>query len=250
LMIIYFAGMEAFPYCAEVAENVLGSFLYKDKCDILILEHKYKTLMIDSGAHSFFEAAKGKRGTRDMPDPDTFIHNYCKWLVKNKGKINYYVELDLDKLTGWKKQLEMRQVFDTYNLNPLIVWHPTNRITIEEMANKYDYFGIGSTYIMGESTIRKILETVHKYKSKVHIFGYTRFSELPRIGALPALFSVDSTSWIGTKYGQVYHTRTTKPKVLALRGKKLGTRNLLIHNIIQFKKVERKLSLQQESNAR
>jgi hypothetical protein len=248
MVVIYFAGMEAYPELAGVAENVLGTFTYKDKTEELIRGHKYKQIMIDSGVFTYFHTVgMRKKSRRELPDMTALTHQYCQWLQQNKKDITHYIEFDIDELVGWEKQIELRKIFEEYDLTPLHVWHPTNKMTIREYAKKYDYFGVGSS-TRDYDVIKKILYTAHKEKSSCHLFGYTRIKELTKLAHIPSLKSVDSTMWIGSKFGTVFQSQSLIPHKTLLKGRKIPHKIVNKWNIIQLKQWERKLNTFTQSN--
>jgi len=251
-MIIYFAGMQPYPYFTPIARNVLSSYILPSK---RILERKANgdidKLMIDSGAFTFFAEAgftTKRLKTSKTPNIDDYIHEYCRYLVTHRKLIDYYIELDIDKVVGWDKVLELRHVFDTYNLAPIYVWHPTLPIPFEDFCKKYDYFGVGTSTKSAE-ILTRMLETAQKHKSKIHIFGFTRANDLLKMAKYKSLESVDSTSWCGSKYGRLFggiHNMTKSWQ--GAYSKDLNHRKINKLNIIKWKQFEMRLnSIQQGS---
>jgi len=214
LVRVYLASFEADKEINKYIDYRLVSYLSHKSLndDFWKQSENFKSLIVDSGAFTFFNAAgKGRKQINKKVfqklDPVKYTTEYCEWIIKHKKNIDYFVELDLDKIYGWDKQLELRKIFEDYNLTPIYVWHYTNKMSWEEMCKKYDYVGIGSSGRRRDlSFLLKKLKVAEKYGTKCHIFGYSRINELSKLSKMKSLFSVDSSSWgAGIKYGVFYY---------------------------------------------
>lgn len=124
-MMIYLAGSESalssYDWRPEPGGNFFLSF-YQGKKTLensiaKLREAKAKTIVIDSGAHSFF-AHIGKSVTKhvkpksSMPDPAKYFAEYEAWLSEHAHLIDYAVELDIQEIVGepvvreWRERLE------------------------------------------------------------------------------------------------------------------------------------------------
>jgi hypothetical protein len=211
---ILIAGYERFlKTLSVVPKNILISYYYRGSLsaeNFRKLRDTSDIIMIDSGAHTF-HAAMGASGVKSAKDhklrlePPEYTHEYCKWLVKHKKCIDYYVELDITKAYNWKLQLELRDIFTSYNLDPIPVYHHHNEETFEELCRKHDFVGIGTS---GSNVdyLSALLSIAQKHKTRVHIFAFTRPEKLRTLCAYKSFYTTDSTSWnVGGKYGMMLY---------------------------------------------
>lgn len=207
---IYLAAIEGHPEVWGFYNKFLVSFMYAKR----LPKHFWRTadtwdsLMVDSGAHSFFTRSgigvSSMAYRTDLPDPIDYCHEYCKWIKGHRPSIDTFIELDIDKVVGWEKQLELRAVFKEYDLEPLYVWHPTNKMTWAEMCKKYPYVGLGSSN-QGFDFVRQGLKVAERYGTKVHLFAYTKWRLLPHLRCFKSFYSTDSSSWlVGSAFGHCY----------------------------------------------
>lgn len=173
------------------------------------------TIMIDSGAHSFFTSTGinirtfGKRKTKIDVSIDQYVKEYIDWLKKAVGMklIDYYVELDVDKIVGIEKVKAWREEMKANGLNPLLVWHDSmTRTEWEEMCKNNKYVCLADVF----NTPHKVpvmIDIAKKYKTKVHGFALTQLDLLTKV----PLYSVDSTTWLsGSRYGLTFVFRSNK----------------------------------------
>ena len=79
-------------------------------------KHISDTIVIDSGAHSFFSenedtsmsASVVKRKKTKKLDPDIYFKNYISWLKANYDYYDYFVELDIGELISQPKVMLWR----------------------------------------------------------------------------------------------------------------------------------------------
>jgi len=210
---VFIAAVEGSPFLYGAYPYELISYYYRSVLGKEFWEKatQLKCLMVDSGAHTFFTQAGVRRGASNRqksPDPFDYVHDYCAWLTRHRNQIGTHVELDIDSLVGWEKQCQLRDVFETYNLDPVWVWHECNKLSFEETCQKRNYVGISSfeelkgNKSLPDKQIRKMLAIADKYGTKVHIFGHSRFSDFEGLSYYKSFFSVDSSTMVlsGSKY--------------------------------------------------
>lgn len=204
---IFLAGIESSPEIWDHFPYMLCSFMYAKKLgpEFWALAENFDEMMTDSGAHTYHAqtgtAGVRRQGAKKLPEPADYVHDYCKWIAEHRGAIDTPVELDIDAVVGWEKQLELRRIFETYNICPLYVWHATQPKSWEDYCRKYDYISMNR----GENTFKKVqrhLEIADRYGCHVHVFAYTRLKEIKANQYFKSFYSVDSSTWLdGPKYG-------------------------------------------------
>lgn len=164
-------------------EHIVDRLL--DKCD---------SLLVDSGAHTFQKGIKG--------DIEKYVDEYCNFIKKynDNPKIEGFFEMDienvvgLDKVMTWKKKLE--QVSDKI----IPVWHRDRGIPeYERMCKEHSGKKIGVTGFKDNDLLDEqmnlFINLAHKYGTKVHVLGATRFAWLSTLH-LGVDDSIDSSSWL------------------------------------------------------
>lgn len=133
-------------------------------------------------------------------------------------KLPLYVEMDIDKIYGYKAALELRSILERIVQRPCIpVWHTSRgKDDFIQMCKEYDYVAFGA--FLTDNFSRKLfkyipwfIDTAHEHGAKIHGLGFTHFDGLPRYH----FDSVDSTSWVhGNAYGFVFKFDRNKVKIL------------------------------------
>ena len=241
-MKLYFAGAISFlPLVKEVGiKNILVSYFELGKN--VTLKNLYNqgfNIMLDSGAYSFAVSERQNR-----VDFDKYLVDYISFLEKNKKYVESYVELDIDNVVGVEKVKQYRKIMETYNLQPVVVWHPI-RGKAAWIQHCKDYARIGFNTIKDVKTAQQVgwlLKQSEKYGAKVHGFGTTKANFMKN----NPFYSVDSTSWMsGGRYGSFYYfngktLNCLQPdKFKQLFGKQfnlLSYKKLDKWNLIQWKK--------------
>lgn len=179
-------------------ENILFSYFYLRKNEEYVKAFQAKRrphTLIDSGAFSFFRTGK---------IPDTYVDEYIAFVKENKGLIDNYVEMDVDKVVGLEQVLKYRKRMEDELGPPLIVWHiPRGNADWIETCKNYPYVGIGMKELkrMSIKQIRQYVAVAHKHGAKFHGFGYTDLTRLPLLD----FDSVDSTSWLSANIYAWYY---------------------------------------------
>lgn len=208
-MRVYFAGNNGENWnnlltSCGVQKYLLSFFeLSKSKTSRRIFENlidRKADILIDSGAHTL---QKGK----DVVDYDKFVDEYIDFIKQYKNYISAYVELDIENIVGMKRvEYWTQKLINEIGMEPIVVWHRERGVQYwEDMSKKYKYVGFSGFVTTPEGGaelpdkyLPLFLKIAKDNKTKIHGFGYTRFSK-PHI--LKNFYSVDSTSWLtGGKY--------------------------------------------------
>lgn len=178
----------------------LGSFLAYSKSKESQFDEIRDTCehyILDSGGHTLQQGGKG------VKDFDAYVDRYIEF-VKSHNWINEYVELDIDNVVGVKRVDEWRDKLESeIGRPPIVVWHKERtEQNWYELIESYKYVGIPC--IKSDKTEQywnRFLLTAHDAGCKVHGFGLTDNSKLPRY----EFDSCDSSSWVGgSRFGVRY----------------------------------------------
>ena len=181
--------------------HILESFYYCNKGYTERLLPFYGKFILDSGAYTMFSFAKGQQ-----LNWDEYIDRYADFIVRNNVK--HFFELDIDKLVGYDKVLQLRKRLESKAERPCIpVWHKSRgKDKFLEMVDQYKYVAIGGI-VSKEITPDNykffpwFINEAHKRGVKIHGLGFTSLASLPKYH----FDSVDSTSWTtGNRFGAVY----------------------------------------------
>lgn len=208
-MKIYLAAAESYPNFINRAsyQNIFTSFYTTTGAGKLInLLGGRKNLVVDSGAHSFFSqrlesaasVVRGRADARtDVKNVDKYVDEYCEFIKIFKDKVNYFVELDIDRVVGLEKTLQIRKrLAEVAGYDKLMVcYHPTMGSWDEckkDLFN-YDYIGIQGIQADGKIQIdyATVVKDCYANAKKVHAFAMTKKSFLAKI----PVYSTDSSSW-------------------------------------------------------
>lgn len=188
--------------------NVFCTFWYEPKTrNALTGMKKYGhkgTVIIDSGAHSFF-GFTGKSVTahfqekpkKEMPDPYLYFEKYISWLDKFRDYFDFFVELDLQEIVGEKTVNSWRKRIIDKGLAPkmITVWH-----SVQNMNGFDEFIKMSESKYIGVEGIRGgkitlpyglILKKCYESDVKVHGFAFTRGELLYKL----PFYSVDSSTW-------------------------------------------------------
>lgn len=159
--------------------------------------------IIDSGAFSFFFSG------RQMPAWEEYTDEYADFVAKIGAE--RYVEMDVDRIVGYSKVLELRRRLERkVGAPPIIVYHKGHgKEAFIEACKHYPRVAIGTTARAGEWSNAELeqflpyaIQTAHRHGAKIHGLGFTRLSSIARLH----FDSVDSSSFLmGNRNGTVYH---------------------------------------------
>lgn len=212
-MKIFFAGAEHDEHRKILLDigvkNILVSYFYlqkkpEQKIEQMLKEMKENNvnIFLDSGAFTFMYAGEKP----SFEELKAYTEKYSDFITKYKDYFEIYVELDVDKVVGFDKFLELRKIMEDKGLKPSPVHHYETRTNEywETQCKEFEYLAMGSIAQGDQLNLSKIAELINiadKYNRKVHGFGFTRIDILPKLN----FYSVDSTSWLsGNRFGLTY----------------------------------------------
>lgn len=173
------------------------------------------TIVIDSGAHSFFEemgvsatATKAKQGGKISREPEEFFKEYVQWVKANYDYFDYFVELDLQEIVSQRRVNEWRQIYKQEGIiDKCIMVHHSFNSTEEffELVDKYQtsgYIGLeGLRPGFPMMDYNFFLKEAYERGIKVHGFAFTKSGLLYKY----PFFSVDSSSWTAPiRFGKIH----------------------------------------------
>lgn len=217
--------------------NLLESFYYIADWQTRNL-HRFKSFMLDSGAFTFAFGSKAKVDWND------YVSQYIDYI--NENNVSLFFELDIDVLVGYDKVKEIRKHIELNTRKQCIpVWHLSRgKNEWLKMCEEYGYVALGGLAAKElknpEKYIPWFTKTAHERGAKVHGLGYTKLSNLSRMG----FDSVDSSAWLaGNLGGFVYQYRGGyhMDKIKVPKGKKLSSRNAARHNFMQWVRLAEEL---------
>lgn len=212
------------------------------------MSHKKKnwTLVVDSGAHAFFSQQLGvsassvgskKQNRTDPKNVDKYVDEYVEFIHKYKDFADYFVELDIDKVVGKEKMLELRQKLDKAAGRQLIpCYHPSLGTWKENKKEllKYEYIGIEGIRLNDPPKFNylEVIKDCYLNGTKCHGFAMTKKKYM---GELP-FYSVDSSSWqAGVRFGRVAGVNSPHIQV---RAHEKNNIRLYHDGIMQYRKLE------------
>ena len=234
-MKIYFAGIEARLEQVEQAGGIdyaLTTFYYlrnKEEKQINRVRQLVRKLwLIDSGAFTFMNSG-GK------VDWNEYVDDYASFVIRHN--IELFIELDLYSIIGIENTEKLRKRLELKTGKKCIpVFHPELGVGYyKRMVEAYDYIAIGGIVVgkwKDENQMIPLINYANQKGVKVHGLGFTRMSKLDRF----KFHSVDSTSWMGDRFGKVYVFDGKTIRDVPSANKRTDWRRASYHNIIQWKK--------------
>lgn len=214
---------------------VLESFYYADEW---IEKHipLFKDFLLDSGAFTFFTA-----GHKNI-NWEEYVDRYADFI--NRNNVKHFFELDIDKLIGYDKVLELRKRLEEKTGKQCIpVWHKfRGKQNFLDMCDEYKYVAIGGI-VSGEITKEEypmftwLINEAHKRGCKIHGLGFTNLDGLTKY----KFDSVDSTSWTtGNRFGAIYRFNgKTMEKYSKKPGQRLAdSRKVALNNFCEWVKFQ------------
>lgn len=197
----------------------------------------FKDFLLDSGAFTFFSAKNTNINWEE------YVDRYANFI--NENKVDKFFELDIDKLIGYDKVIELRKRLESKTGKQCIpVWHRSRgKENFLSMCDEYPYVAIGG--IASKEIGRKeflifsyLINEAHKRKAKIHGLGFTWLEGLRQYH----FDSVDSTAWLsGNQFGSVYRFNgRTLEKYQKQEGQRMKNSNqLALHNFIEWVKFQK-----------
>jgi len=241
-MKLYLAGLSTGLYMdmedlfADVKYVLESFYAVRKGSDFCKYINVFDDFILDSGAFTFMQG-------KEKVDWREYIDKYVDFI--NKYDIDRFFELDIDAVEGIEKVESLRSRLEEGTGKRCIpVWHK-NRGTDywKRMCKKYDYVAIGGMATDDSRKYRNwlvskfpwFIKEAHKRGAKVHGLGYTP-SNLKN-----CLFdSVDSTSWLGHRWGNLYRfTGNDIKKVSRRKGKLKNYKKSARHNLLEWIKLQK-----------
>jgi hypothetical protein len=216
--------------------NRLDSFFYVKNSEVYqSLIPKYNRYILDSGAFTFIMSK-----TKKKIDIDVFTDEYIEFILKNKIKL--FFEMDVDKVYGYEKVKQLRNKIEAKTgMRSIPVFHMNRGLEdFIAMCKDYEYVSLG---IAGKDVSwgdwKSFLPFVMKakeHKCKVHGLGITGMNVLDKV----PFYSVDSSSWTsGNRYKNIFRFdgKYVKTMKVDLKNKRISNHlNLAKHNFEQWMK--------------
>jgi hypothetical protein len=249
-MIVYLAGFKTIQntYPGSTESISLLSSYYEHRTAKELPSYLYQSRhILDSGAFSFF-------GNKRAVDWDSYVDRYAEFIQETKQRL--FFEMDIDVVAGLKRAEQLRSRIESKTGRQTIpVWRPSRGVQYwRDMANNYPYIAISasgkydSAWVNlpnADDVLRRMIGIAHTAGAKVHGLGFT---PVERLQHLP-WDSVDSTTWVVAKYGNVcvftkqsdgtIKARQAKPKASRVA----NTQRLHIHNFGEWVKFQRWMEL-------
>lgn len=203
----------------------------KKKIDLAFYRQNLKTIIVDSGAHTFFSELQGEglsvsvhtKKTRTKETPEEYWEMYKKWLMENYKYFDYFVELDIGEIVGQNTVLKWRGEIKKLGLyhKCITCYHPrvVSWKAWEEMLNDSE-----SKYVAveGERPGRnslpygRLLKAAYDRNIKVHGFALIKRRLLEKY----PFYSADSSSWLaGGQYGAMLSVTKKGTKTIKIKSK-------------------------------
>ena len=213
--------------------SVLESFYYINPKSEAIIE-RYDDILLDSGAFTLFTSG-------EKTDWDDYVTRYADFI--NRHKIKNFFELDIDKLVGREKVVEMTKRLERLTgRKPIPVWHKFRGMAdFEKMCDEYPYVAIGGI-VSGEikrqeyPALAHFIKIAHDKGAKIHGLGFTKIPLLKQLH----WDSVDSTAWLsGNRFGFLYEYRNGNLiKHKPPKGKGVYGEKVAVHNYLEWVKFQ------------
>lgn len=219
---ICLAGAEAYIDLLREAQikYVLVSYYYvRSHQKIMPKLEDFDYVILDSGAFTFYNKDSGA----SLESRWKFVEDYVDFVNKYSKYVDVFVEFDF----GSKSEVEefrkyiLDNVKEPEKLMPVVHPHFGGYDYYLELADQgFEYIAIPSAVKEGGASKkqfdRKKVEGVarylypfvtHAYSNdiKMHVLALTKFEVLRQIGRY--IYSVDSSSWLGGRYGRIYQFR-------------------------------------------
>ena len=173
-----------------MSEDIIRLLTLKKMEDYDIIRKASRSVLIDSGAHSF---QKGKK-----VDWDRFTKQYADFIQDTDNeKVHGYFEMDVDNLLGYDKVLELRSVMEEVTDKVIPVWHKNRGIKdFKQMCQDYKFVSISGwrNEDVKDHQFIHFVNYAHRNGCRIHGLGLTRRKVLDKV----PFDSVDSSSWLQT----------------------------------------------------
>lgn len=177
----------------------------KNKKDLQWI-HYCKSFLLDSGAYTYMRSVNDFKHL----DWDKYIHEYALFILKNRIKL--FFELDIDKIIGHDNVKKLTaQLEQLTQMQSIPVWHKSRGLDEwHRLIEKYKYISLSASGNNGSSewtrteqgaaVMAKMNRMARDKGVKVHALGFTDIEILHKI----PFHSVDSTAWVRGVFGSIY----------------------------------------------
>lgn len=218
--------------------HILQAFCYCDTFTEKVILPNCKSFLLDSGAFTFMNSAKGKPINWEQ-----YINRYIDFIVRND--IDFFFELDIDSIVGLEQVERIRRKIEQRTgKQPIPVFHrERGKDYFVDMCKNYPYVAIGGMTAGVEReaykrTLPWFINTAHDHGAKIHGLGFTDMKGLKKY----RFDSVDSSTWAaGNRFGKVY---VFDGETIQTYSRKEGTKiadhqKLSLHNFKEWVKFQR-----------
>lgn len=231
-MRLHLAGIKSYEKIISESDCkfVLESFAYITQKLFDGLD--FEGFLLDSGAFTFLAQADNQINWTE------YVERYAAFIVKND--IREFFELDIYKIIGTEKTEELRDYLEQLTGRQCMpVWHKHLGLEyLHKLSEEYSYIGFGGFVLRDiklteHKYIPALLDICRKNDCRVHGLGFTNMNSLE----FCRFYSVDSTSWIGTRFGNIYFFKDRK--MVYLRDpKRRAKKEATVHNLNEWVKFQ------------
>lgn len=204
-MRVYLSALAARPCLKEMSDGcyILESFYYFRAWQVEMIP-RWKDFILDSGAFTYMMSSSKSKNV----DWNSYIDRYIDFI--NEHNIKHYIEMDIDVVVGVKEVERFRTRLENATGRQCIpVWHKQRgKEYFIQMCKEYRYIAFGGL-LTGEfkksefKYFKWFIDTAHEYGAKIHGLGYTATRDFDKY----PFDSVDSSSWLGSRFGTIYTFR-------------------------------------------
>jgi hypothetical protein len=232
-MKLHIAGLKAYAklFPGAGCKYLLESFAYitQELFDLF----EFESFLLDSGAFTFLSDRTVQINWQE------YVKNYAEFIKRNN--IENFFELDIYQIIGVPETEKLRDLLEQLTgRQPIPVWHKCLGIEyLHKLSEEYGYIAMGG-FVLKDIPVKehkyvpKLLEIAKKNNCRVHGLGFTNQKSLQ----FCKFYSVDSTSWIGGKYGIVYQYNGGRISYVKKKDKRT-VKDVDYHNLREWVKFQR-----------
>lgn len=252
-MKIFLSGGESYNEAIKKTrhQHIFTSFYYAQGASNRIKTlGPTKEIIVDSGAHTFFSShledsasivkKENKSVRASVENLDNYVDEYIRFIKAHRHLVSYFVELDIDRVVGYEKVLQIRKkLYEATKGKLMVCYHPSQGTWEENKKDllQYEYVGLEGVTARGgiKFDYKKIVKDCYFNKVKVHGFAMTKKNFLNSI----PVYSTDSSSWLATlRFGRS-----------AIRAKDLHDKQIKHEKYLVRDKIKRELVIKKEIEA-
>lgn len=189
---------------------ILFSYDKLNRSKVIRLLENTREVMVDSGAHAILS---GK-----VTDYEKHIENYLRFIREYKGWANIigFFEMDIDRVIGIDRVLEVRREIEKIGVKVIPVWHKERGVDgWIEMCNNYDFVAI--PLVKEEEIYYRDLRFFLNYalRKGVRVHGLGVSNPDKKLGTR-FIYSIDASSWNSS----FVYNNMFRDKLVDIKGKK------------------------------